>query len=229
MHYRFGATLLAIVTLASACQPGSVSLESTDAKASYAIGQDVGRNLVPTASRLDRAAFLKGMEDVLDGLDPAIDQAELQAAVQQFSQEIMAEMEAERAAQSEANRAAAEAYLAENGAKEGVITTESGLQYEVLRQGDGALATEADRVRLHYRGTLVDGTEFDSSYEGEPAVFNAGGLIPGFTEALLMMPVGSHYRIVMPADLGYGDNGSGELIGPGAALIFEIEMLEILE
>lgn len=230
MRYRFGAALLAVAVMGSACQQGgSVSLESNDAKASYAIGQDVGRNLAPTATRLDRAAFLKGMEDALDEMESALPPEELQAAVQQFSQEIMAEQEAERTAEMESNQAAGEAYLAENGAKEGVSTTESGLQYEVLRQGDGPVPGQDDQVRLHYRGTLVDGTEFDSSYDGDPVVFQAGGLIEGFSEALMMMPVGSHYRIAMPADLAYGPNGSGQLIGPGAALIFEIEVLEIVE
>ena len=111
------------------------------------------------------------------------------------------------------------------------MTTESGLQYEVLREGEGASPTADDQVRLHYRGSLIDGTEFDSSYEGDPVVFAAGRLIAGFTEALLLMQPGSHYRIVIPSDIAYGPNGGqpGGPIGPNATLIFEIEMFEIVQ
>ena len=227
MRYRYGVALVAMVALASACQQqaGSVSLESDDAKASYAIGQDVGRNLAPTVDRLDRAAFMKGVEDMLDGAEAAVPAEELQAAMQAFSEALMAD----RAAVGDDNRAAGEAFLAENGAKDGVVTTDSGLQYEVLREGDGPMPTAEDQVRIHYRGTLIDGTEFDTSYGREPAVFQVGGVIAGFTEALLLMPVGSQYRIAIPGDLAYGANGAGALIGPNATLVFELELLEIVE
>jgi FKBP-type peptidyl-prolyl cis-trans isomerase len=229
MRLKHGAAFLMIVVAASACgQSGSVSLESNDSKASYAIGQDIGRNLKPAASHLDMDAFLKGLEDMLDDVDPALPPEELQAAIQQFSQAVSEEQEAERLAQAETNSAAGEAYLAENGAKEGVTTTESGLQYEVLREADGPMPTDDDQVSIEYRGTLVDGTEFDSSYErGVPATFAVGGMIPGFTEALKLMNVGSQIRVVIPGDLAYGPNGTGEVIGPNAVLIFEIELLEI--
>jgi FKBP-type peptidyl-prolyl cis-trans isomerase len=119
--------------------------------------------------------------------------------------------------------------MATNATKEGVETTDSGLQYEVLRQGDGARPGAADRVSIHYRGTLIDGTEFDSSYErGEPAVFGVGGVIGGFSEGLQLMTVGSHYRLVIPSDIGYGVQGAGASIGPNATLVFEIELLDIL-
>jgi len=227
MRYRYGTALVAVVAMASACQQqsGSVSLESDDAKASYAIGQDVGRNLAPTVDRLDRAAFMKGVEDMLDGAEAAVPAEELQAAMQAFSEALMAD----RAAVGDDNRAAGEAFLAENGAKDGVVTTDSGLQYEVLREGDGPMPTAEDQVRIHYRGTLIDGTEFDTSYGREPAVFQVGGVIAGFTEALLLMPVGSQYRIAIPGDLAYGANGAGALIGPNATLVFELELLEIVE
>ena len=127
------------------------------------------------------------------------------------------------------NSVAGDAYLAENGSREGVMTTESGLQYEVLRQGDGPMPGPEDQVQLHYRGTLIDGTEFDSSYErGEPAQFGVGGVIPGFSEALQLMSVGSHFRVVIPSEIGYGPQGTGGPIGPNATLIFEIELLEIV-
>lgn len=231
MRFRYGAALVMIVAAASACgQGGSVSLDSNDSKASYGIGQDIGRNLKPAASHLDMDAFMQGLEDVLAEVDPALPPEELQAAIQQFSQEVSAEQEAERAAQAETNIVEGEAYAAENGAKEGVTTTESGLQYEVLEQGDGAMPGSTDQVSIHYRGTLVDGTEFDSSYErGMPATFGVDGVIPGFTEALMLMNVGSKYRVVIPAGLAYGAGGSGDVIGPNATLIFEMELLEIVE
>jgi len=142
---------------------------------------------------------------------------------------IQEEQRAEGEAASERNLVEGEAYLAANATKEGVTTTDSGLQYEVLREGDGARPAGADRVSIHYRGTLIDGTEFDSSYErGEPAVFGVGGVIGGFSEGLQLMTVGSHYRLVIPSDIGYGTQGAGASIGPNATLVFEIELLEIL-
>jgi FKBP-type peptidyl-prolyl cis-trans isomerase len=144
-----------------------------------------------------------------------------------FNTMIREEMQAERTAEAEANQAAGEAFLAENAEAESVTITESGLQYEVLREGDGPSPESGQQVRLHYRGTLPDGTEFDASYGGDPAVFSVDGVIPGFTEALKLMNVGSHYRVVMPSDLAYGAQGSGGDIGPNQTLIFEIELLGI--
>ena len=231
MRFRYGAALVMIVAVATACgQGGSVSLDSNDSKASYGIGQDIGRNLKPAAAHLDIDAFMKGLEDVLAEVDPALSPEELQTAIQQFSQEVSAEQEAERTAQAETNIVEGAAYAAENGARDGVTTTESGLQYEVLEQGDGAMPGATDRVSIHYRGTLVDGTEFDSSHErGMPAEFGVDGVIAGFTEALMLMNVGSKHRVVIPADLAYGPGGSGDVIGPNATLIFELELLEIVE
>ncbi len=230
MRFRYGAALVMIVAAASACgQGGSVSLDSNDSKASYGIGQDIGRNLKPAASHLDMDAFMQGLKDVLAEVDPALPPEELQAAIQQFSQEVAEEQEAERTAQAETNRSEGEAYAAENGDKDGVTTTESGLQYEVLEQGDGAMPGPTDRVSIHYRGMLVDDTEFDSSYGGMPAEFGVDGVIAGFTEALMLMNVGSTYRVVIPAELAYGPGGSGDVIGPNATLIFELELLEIVE
>ena len=145
-----------------------------------------------------------------------------------FGQQIDSLMAAERDAEAEQNAIAGEAYLAEHGSRDEVTTTDSGLQYEVLREGDGERPLRDQSVRVHYRGTLIDDTEFDSSYGGDPAVFMASGLIPGFTEALLLMPVGSHYRVVIPSDMAYGARGSGP-IGPNETLIFEIELLEIVD
>ena len=204
-------------------------MESNDQKASYGIGLNVGTQIADTRDRLDLAAFMRGIEDALQSNEPAVDPQELQTVLQAFAQELQAEAAAAAETAGGENAAAGEAYLAENGAKEGVTTTASGLQYEVITEGEGVKPTGDDQVRLHYRGTLIDGTEFDSSYGGEPAVFGAGQLIAGFTEALLLMSPGSHYRVVIPSDMAYGAGGSGRNIGPNATLIFEIELIEVVQ
>ena len=233
MKLRLGATFLCSATLLAGCSGGvpsyeSAALETNDQKASYGIGMNMGSQLAQAADRLDREALMRGIEDGLQGNEAQISDGEMQTILMQFGSEIEAAAETERSQEGEANLAAGAAYLAENGTKQGVTTTPSGLQYEVLRVGEGERPTVDSTVRLHYRGTLIDGTEFDSSYGGEPAVFMVSGVIPGFTEALILMPVGSHYRIVIPAGIAYGPQGSGP-IGPNSTLIFEIELLEIVD
>lgn len=225
-----GLALLGAVLMVSACGSGtgSASLETDDQKASYGIGLDMGRNLEPAAEHLDMDALVRGIEDALAGRDPAVEQAEIQRVLQAFSERVQEEQTAAREAEAEENEAAGQAFRDENAAEEGVTVTESGLQYEVLEEGDGSRPTEGDQVSIHYVGTLVDGTEFDSSRaRGQPAVFEVGGVIAGFSEALQLIPVGSTYRVVMPPDLAYGAQGAGGNIGPNATLIFEIELLGI--
>ena len=235
MTVRMGAALLgASMALAACSGAGTASfenapLDSDDQKASYAIGLNIGGQLADARERLDRASFMRGLEDAMQGSDPDVPPEELQAVLQAFGQQIQAAAAQVRAEEGQANAVAGAAYQEENAARDGVTTTESGLQYEVLRAGDGATPTRDDQVRLHYRGTLIDGTEFDSSYEGEPVVFPAGGLIQGFTEALLLMEEGAHYRVVIPSEIAYGPQGSGANIGPNATLIFEIELLEVVQ
>ena len=232
MRLRDTVVLLGAVTLLAACQPPdggrSAPLDTEDAKASYAIGRDMGTNLAPAQGRLDMDAFMRGLREAMAEEDAALPQEELRAALQAFSQAIQEEQAAEREAEAEANQQEGEAYLAENEQRAEVSVTESGLQYEVVEEGDGPRPQPGDQVTIHYRGTLIDGTEFDSSYErGEPATFGVGQVIPGFSEALQLMEVGSTYRVVIPGELGYGAQGSGRNIGPNATLIFEIELLEI--
>jgi len=207
----------------------SAALDSNDQKASYGIGLNVGSQISETKDRLDRMAFLRGVEDALQGSDPAIEPEELQMVLSQFAEEMQAASQAAYEASAATNLEEGAAFLAENGGKEGVMTTESGLQYEVIAQGDGSMPTAADQIQLHYRGTLIDGSEFDSSYGGEPAQFGVGGVIPGFGEALMLMAVGSHYKFVIPSEIAYGPQGSQGVIGPNATLIFEIELLAIVE
>lgn len=231
MQKRTLLPLAALVAFSSACAESggssNAALETEAQMASYGIGLNMGTNLAPAEGQLDMSAFLRGVEDAMAGNDPALEQGVLQEAMTAFSQTINEAMMAEREAEAETNRAEGAAYLAENQAREGVMVTESGLQYEVLEEGSGERPSATDQVRLHYTGTLVDGTEFDSSIGGDPAQFGVGGVIPGFSEALQLMPVGAKYRVVIPSDIAYGPGGSGN-IGPDAVLTFEIELLEIL-
>jgi FKBP-type peptidyl-prolyl cis-trans isomerase len=231
MYHRIGSFLLSFTLGLSACGPsGTPALDTEDQKASYGIGHQMGSQLAPAQSHIDMDAFLAGVRDGMAGSDPAVAQAEIQTALQSLSERVNAEETERRAAEGEANAAAGEAFLAENAAKEEVSVTESGLQYEVLREGDGPRPGLEDQVRIHYRGTLIDGTQFDSSYDREqPATFGVSGVISGFSEGLQLMPVGSHYRLFIPSELGYGPGGSGRNIGPNATLIFEVELLEIVE
>jgi FKBP-type peptidyl-prolyl cis-trans isomerase len=226
----FGTVALAALLSAACSAAPEASLDTEDQQASYAIGLDMGSSLAPAQGLLDVPALMKGIEDAINEAEPALDPEVRQAALQAFSSRVrdaqMARMEEEGAE----NREAGAAYLAENGAREGVTTTESGLQYEVITPAEGPTPAAEDQVRIHYRGTLVDGTEFDSSYSrGEPSQFGVGGVIPGFAEGLQLMEVGSSYRFVIPSDIAYGPQGSGGAIGPDATLIFEVELLEIIE
>ncbi|MGD8320047.1 MAG: FKBP-type peptidyl-prolyl cis-trans isomerase [Gemmatimonadota bacterium] len=231
MRLRHSGALVGAALLLAACSGGtgssSAKLETDNQKASYGIGLDMGRNLKPAKDSLDMDALRRGLDDALAGREPALSQDEIQTSLQAFSQAVMAAQQAERTAQGDKNKSEGEAYLAQNGAKEGVTTTDSGLQYEVLQDGDGPTPSADDTVELHYKGTLIDGTVFDSSLDGDPAEFPVSGLIPGFSEALQLMPVGSKYRVVIPSDLAYGSQGAGGDIGPNATLVFEIELLSI--
>lgn len=229
------AALLGASAMLTACSNGggspsyeSATLESNDQKASYGIGVNVGSQIAAARDRIDREAFMRGVEDGLQGNDPAIAEAEMQAVLQTFGSEIEAAAAEERTREAQENLTQSQAFLTQNGLKDGVSTTDSGLQYEVLRQGEGETPGAESIVRLHYRGTLIDGTEFDSSYGGEPAEFNVNGVIDGFSEALQMMPVGSQWRVAIPPELAYGASGSGP-IGPNQALIFELELLGIVD
>ncbi len=225
------AALFGAILALAACQSADVSnaaLDTDDQKASYAIGLDMGRNLQPAESRLDMDALMRGVHDAMAARDPAIPQEELNASLQIFSQAIQEEMAAQRDSVATANAAAGEAYLAENATKGGVVVTESGLQFEVIEEGEGDTPVSGQQVLLHYKGTLPDGTEFDASGD-EPSTFPVGGLIPGFNEALEMMRVGGKYRIVIPSDIAYGPEARSEVIGPNSTLIFEIEIVEIVE
>ncbi|MDQ6995625.1 MAG: FKBP-type peptidyl-prolyl cis-trans isomerase [Mariprofundaceae bacterium] len=204
------------------------SWKSDAAKLSYAIGLDVGNSLKTLGTDIDRDAFMEALNAQLDGKTPRLDGAEAAKVKQVFFQKRAAKQAEERKAKGAANKAAGEKFLAENAKKDGVTVTASGLQYEVIRMGDGVKPKATDKVKVHYRGTLLDGTEFDSSYKrGQPISFPLNGVIKGWTEGVQLMPVGSKFKFYIPSDLAYGANGAGKVIGPDSTLIFEVELLAI--
>jgi FKBP-type peptidyl-prolyl cis-trans isomerase len=176
------------------------------------------------APDLDAKALAQGITDAFAGLEPKLTEEQVTAAMQAFQ----AAMEAKAAERNAKNKRDGEAYLVANKKKEGVVTLPSGLQYKVIKKGNGAKPKATDTVRTHYHGTLISGEVFDSSVErGEPATFAVGGVIRGWTEALQLMPVGSKWRLFVPAALAYGPQARGAAIGPNSTLIFEIELLAI--
>ncbi|MEK9501278.1 FKBP-type peptidyl-prolyl cis-trans isomerase N-terminal domain-containing protein [Gaopeijia maritima] len=231
MAHRLMPALAAATLLASACadaaDTSSAALETQEQIASYGIGLNMGQQIAPAEGSLDMAAFQRGIADAMAGNEPAIEATEIQVALQAFSETVNQRMMEEREAAGAENRAAGEAYLAENAAREGVQVTASGLQYEVLEEGTGASPAPTDRVAIHYKGSLIDGTEFDASGE-TPLELGVNQFVSGFSEGLQLMTVGSTYRFVIPSDLAYGPQGSGPVIGPDATLVFEVELLEIL-
>jgi len=197
-------------------------------KSSYAIGQNVGGSLKSTNMTIDIPAFVQGLRDTLEGKKPLLTAEEAMAVMQEFSQKARDAEMAKREEQSAKNLSEGKAFLETNKARTGVVTTASGLQYEVITQGTGPKPKKTDKVSVNYRGTLIDGTEFDSSYtRGQPATFQLDAVIPGWTEALQLMPVGSKYKVFLPSELAYGERGAGAQIGPNATLIFEVELLSI--
>ena len=227
MKTRYGTLLLGLGLIAGC--GGEAALQTDAQIASYAVGLDIGRTLQPAAEHIDMAAFERGVADMMAGREPAVADSVLQAALARFSEVVTTAMREKEAEEGRANEEAGAAYRQENGAKPGVTTTASGLQYEVLQEGTGPKPTGSDRVTVHYRGTLIDGTEFDSSIGGQPMQTSVapGGVIEGFREALMLMSVGSKYRVVIPGALAYGEMGSPPAIKPNTTLIFEIELISI--
>ena len=205
-----------------------VTLDTPAERLSYGIAYGLGKRMANDGVPMDADAFSTGLRDALDGAVPRLTQEEIQAEMQAYQEKAAAEQAAVQAELADANLEASAAFLAENGARDGVTVTDSGLQYEILETGEGEIPGPEDTVEVHYRGTLVDGTEFDSSYKrGEPVTFGVGQVIAGWTEALQLMPVGSKWKLAIPPELGYGAGGAGQVIGPNAALIFEVELLSI--
>jgi FKBP-type peptidyl-prolyl cis-trans isomerase len=202
------------------------AIKSELEKTSYALGMNVAMSLKQIPTELDVEAVKQGLSDMLSGSKPALEQEEYAAVMQAFQAKMQAEQKAAAENVSKQNAAAQEAFLNENKDAEGVVTTESGLQYKVLKEGEGDSPTLENTVKVHYEGKLLDGTVFDSSVQrGEPIEFGVGQVIKGWTEALQLMNVGSKYQLFIPSELAYGDRGAGGMITPGAMLTFEVELL----
>ena len=228
--------IIGIVFFASLVVPGftfaadteSAELKTFTEKLSYSMGLDMGTYLNGIGEELDYDRLLQGLNAGFGGTEPILSREEMMSVQQEFAEKMKAKQEAQAKEMLEANKKAGEEYLAKNKTKKGVIVTESGLQYEVVKEGTGAVPTTQDTVKVHYKGTTVDGKEFDSSYKrGEPAVFPVGQVIPGWTETLQLMKEGGSLRIVVPPSLAYGERGVPPTIEPNAVLIFEVELLSI--
>jgi len=205
-------------------------LKTTSEKMSYALGANIGASVKPAAAEINYDALIQGVKDTLEGRTPLLTADENQQFLGELTTLLRTKSNEKSKKLGEKNMKEGEAFLAENKEKTGVTTTDSGLQYEVMKAGSGAKPQKTDRVSVHYAGTLIDGTEFDSSYKrGSPAAFAVTGVIKGWTEVLQLMNVGSKYRVFIPSDLAYGLRGSPPKIGPNATLIFEVELLDIVK
>ncbi|QUB70415.1 FKBP-type peptidyl-prolyl cis-trans isomerase [Prevotella multiformis] len=198
-------------------------------KLSYALGIGIGSQLAGMgAQELNIDDFAQAIKDVISGSELKVDNAEAQTLVQNFFREQETKQQAAAAAAGKAAKAAGEAFLAENAKKEGVITLPSGLQYQVLKEGNGKRPSATDQVVCHYEGTLIDGTVFDSSYKRkEPATFGLNQVIAGWTEGVQLMQEGAKYRFFIPYGLAYGERGAGAQIPPFAALVFDVELIQV--
>jgi FKBP-type peptidyl-prolyl cis-trans isomerase len=205
-------------------------LESVDQRLSYMVGVNVATQFLRDGIDFDVDAMILAIQDVKAGNESRVSEEQNRQTIQELQARVQAKQQAAYEAASAENKAAGEAYLAENSQKEGVMTTDSGLQYKEVVAGDGDTPTAADTVTVHYKGTLIDGTVFDSSYErGQPASFPVNGVIPGWIEALQLMNVGDKFELAIPSDLAYGSRGTGDVIGPDTTLLFEVELLEIVQ
>lgn len=206
---------------------GQDSLGTDKQKESYALGMNLARRMEQQPVDLDKDALAQGFRDQLSGKTQLTDD-EANVELKKLSDEAQANAQKKEQEAAEANMKEGEAFLTANKTKEGVVTLPSGLQYKIEKQGTGPKPTASDTVVCNYRGTFINGTEFDSSYKrGQPATFPVGGVIKGWTEALQLMPVGSKWELFIPPDLAYGTRGAGGVIGPDATLVFEVELLSI--
>jgi FKBP-type peptidyl-prolyl cis-trans isomerase FklB len=221
----FALSLLLLVGFAFA---ESQELKTDKDKLSYSMGVATGTQMKRQSVDVDVDMFSKGLRDAVSGGKLQMTEQQIQDTLMKFQQEMTAKQAEKTKQLAEINKKEGDAFLAENKSKEGVKTLPSGLQYKILTEGKGKSPKETDTVTTHYRGTLIDGTEFDSSVKrGQPATFPVKGVIKGWTEALQLMKEGSKWQLFIPSDLAYGERGAGQQIGPNAALIFEVELISI--
>ena len=196
-------------------------------KVSYGIGVGVAKTLKAQGIDVNLDLVVKGLRDALSGQKLAMSDEEINSTMSALQQEVNQKQMQERAKLADDNKKAGDAFLVDNGKRDGVVTLPSGLQYKVVKAADGKKPTDADTVSCNYKGTLIDGTEFDKSQAGQPATFQVGGVISGFREGLKLMPVGSTWQFFIPANLAYGERGAGNVIGPNTTLVFEVELVSI--
>jgi FKBP-type peptidyl-prolyl cis-trans isomerase FklB len=215
---------------AVAKKPAVLTLTTQKQKASYAIGLNIGKSMHKDSVDVDPSILLRGLRDGLAGTKPLLTDDEARAAMVALQADLRKKGEEKMLVEGEANKKEGDAFLAENKTKEGVVALPSGLQYKILKEGTGPKPAATDSVVCNYKGTLLNNTEFDSSYKrGQPVTFPVNGVIKGWTEALQLMPVGSKWQLVIPGELGYGARGGpqGSGIGPNETLIFEVELMSI--
>ena len=224
--------IVIFVAMISGCETdaqdsGEITLETQKDSISYFIGSDISLSLLDIKEEVDIDLIIQAIKDGYDGKEPLLTQNDMMATMKEFSSRMMQKRDEIKKQQAIDDKEAGVKFLEENKSKEGVIVTASGLQYQILEEGSGAKPSAQDRVTVHYRGSLVDGTEFDSSYKaGKPMTFGVSGGIPGWTEVLQLMNIGSKYKAFIPTELAYGIKGNGP-IGPNAVLIFEVELVSI--
>lgn len=231
MNIRWVAVVTMLLVAASAAAEGTPQereLKEKKDRISYSIGMDIGGNLKRQTFEVDPELLAQGIRDVFSGGKTLLTEEEQKQTLADLQKELMAKQQEHVRQMQEKNRKDGEEFLAANGKKEGVVTLPSGLQYKVLQAGSGPSPKLTDTVETNYRGTLLDGTEFDSSYKrGQTATFPVNGVIEGWKEALQIMKVGDKWQLFVPSGLAYGERGAGREIGPNQALIFEVELLGI--
>ncbi len=225
-------TLLALACLGllapTACAQEQPPVQSEQQKTSYSLGYNIGRDFSQKNLDIDPDVLMRGMKDALAGNTTALSEDEMRQAMMNLQKQMIAQQQQQVKQLADANEQAGKAFLAENRQKEGVKTTMSGLQYKIITKGTGKKPGRDDKVTVNYRGRLLDGTEFDSSYKrNKPATFPVGGVIPGWTEGLQLMKEGAKWQLFIPAKLAYGEKGAGPMIGPNATLIFDVELISV--
>jgi FKBP-type peptidyl-prolyl cis-trans isomerase FklB len=230
MKFKWIAVLGVLFLVVPLSAEENIVLKDQKDKVSYSIGVDIGNNLKSLKVDMNLDFLVRGIRDVLSETKLLMTEQEVQSTMMAFQKELMAKREQQMKVLGEKNKKEGESFLAENKKREGVTTLLSGLQYKVFKAGTGKTPTDTNTVTVHYRGTLIDGTEFDSSYRrGQPATFQVKGVIPGWIEALKLMQEGAKWQLFIPPNLAYGESGAGSVIGPNATLIFEVELISIQE
>jgi len=228
MKLRLGIVLCAVLVTTPVVAAEKQELKTQKDKVSYVIGLDMGNSLKKNMVDVDTEILVRGLKDALSGANPLMTEQEMKETIMALQKDLQAKQQEQAKALAEKNKKEGESFLAENKKKRGVITMPSGLQYKILANGKGQSPKATDTVTVNYKGTLVDGTEFDSSYKrGQPATFTVNGVIPGWTEALQLMKEGSKWQLFVPSNLAYGERGAGGAVGPNAVLIFEVELISI--